>query len=74
MFQLHSKDVILPRKDGQSAILFLHDTKTSQRNFLTSEKVLITEKSGIACLRALCQRRRPDKNLVDFSPAAFRSL
>ena len=74
MFQLKRQDVVLPRKEGQSAILFLRDTKTSQRNFLRSEKVLIPEKSGIACLRALCQRRKPEEKLVDFSPAAFRSL
>ena len=62
-------------KKGRSvAILFLHDTKTARRNFLTNEKVLITEKSGLACLRTLCHKRRPDEKLVDFSPAAFRSL
>ena len=74
MFQLVRKDVILPKHKGQSAIIFLHDTKTAKRNILTSEKVLISEQSGIDCLRALCQRRKSDEKLVDFSPAAFRAL
>ena len=74
MIQLVRKDVILPKHKGQSAIIFLHDTKTAKRNILTSEKVLISEQSGIDCLRALCQRRKSDEKLVDFSPAAFRAL
>ena len=40
MIQLVRKDVILPKHKGQSAIIFLRDTKTAHRNILTSEKVL----------------------------------
>ena len=36
--------------------------KTAQQNFQSSEKVLISEQTGISCLPLLCQRRRPDDN------------
>ena len=54
MFQLRRRDVVLPQHSGQSAMVFLHDTKTAQRNFQPSEKVLISEQAGISCLRLLC--------------------
>lgn len=74
MFHLRRKHVVLPHRDGQEAVLFLEDTKTSQRNHLLWEKVLISEKVGIAALRRLCARRAPEDLLVRESAQKFREL
>eukprot|EP00438_Fugacium_kawagutii_P011317 Skav205072 [mRNA] locus=scaffold142:444791:445402:- [translate_table: standard] len=74
MFLLRKRDVILPGKQGGSAVLFLQDTKTSQRNHLLWEKVVISEKLGIHCLKLLCRNRRPDDYLVDETAGKLRDL
>ena len=74
MFQLRCHDIVLPQRSGQSAMLFLRDTKTAQRSWQSSKQVLFSERTGIACLRLLYKRRGPDDNLVVCSPAAFRTL
>ena len=74
MFQLRRQDVVLPRYGHQSAILFLHDTKTAQRNLLTQEKVLITEEMGIYSLRCLCKGKAPGDLLVETTAPRFRTL
>ena len=56
-------------KTGRASRPYFFCVTPKQRN-----EPLISEKSGIGCLRALCHRRRPDEKLVDFPPAAFRSL
>eukprot|EP00438_Fugacium_kawagutii_P027178 Skav234837 [mRNA] locus=scaffold1428:134374:134982:- [translate_table: standard] len=74
MFLLRKRDVVLPSKRGQPAVLFLQDTKTAQRNHLLWEKVVIQEQVGIDCLEQLCQRRRQDDFLVDESATKLREL
>eukprot|EP00435_Cladocopium_sp_Y103_P061594 s1327_g23.t1 len=74
MFQLRREHVVLPRQKGQSAILFLHDTKTAQRNLLQQEKVLISEEMGIRSLQALCKGKSTGDALTEVSPARFRKV
>eukprot|EP00435_Cladocopium_sp_Y103_P069331 s1270_g33.t1 len=74
MFQLRREPVVLPRQKGQSAILFLHDTKTAQRNLLQQEKILISEEMGIRSLQALCKGKATGELLTEVSPARFRKL
>ena len=74
MFQLTRSNVVLPRKGGQSAILFLFNTKTTKRNLLEAEKVMINEQVGIDSLRFLCKNKRREDFLVETSPPKFRSL
>eukprot|EP00435_Cladocopium_sp_Y103_P028712 s218_g7.t1 len=74
MFQLQRSHVVLPRKKDQNAVLFLFNTKTTKRNLLEAEKVVITESSGIDCLRYLCRGLRSDDYLVETSPATYRDI
>jgi hypothetical protein len=74
MFQLKRSQVVLPRRANQAAILFLFNTKTTKRNLLEAEKVMITEQVGIDALRYLCNQVRKDEPLVSVSPAKFRTL
>lgn len=74
MFLLQRQHVILPRTPDQSAVLFLVNTKTTQRNLLQSEKVLIKEKIAIESLRYLCAGLRKEDFLVTTSAAKFRSV
>ena len=74
MFLLQRQHVILPRMPDQSAVLFLVNTKTTQRNLLQSEKVLIKEKIAIESLRYLCAGLRKEDFLVTTSAAKFRSV
>ena len=74
MFQLRRDSVVLPRRAGQPAILFLVDTKTTKRNLLDSEKVMITEKTAIECLHYLCRHKQGPTKLVDVTPVKFREL
>lgn len=74
MFLLLRQHVILPRTPDQSAVLFLVNTKTTQRNLLQSEKVLIKEKIAIESLRYLCAGLRKEDFLVTTSAAKFRSV
>ena len=53
---------------------FLVNTKTTQRNLLQSEKVLIKEKIAIESLRYLCAGLRKEDFLVTTSAAKFRSV
>jgi hypothetical protein len=74
MFHLRRQDVVLPRHPHQAAVLFLHDTKTTQRNLLLQEKVLISEEMGIKSLRRLCLGKKPTDQLVDETAPQFRSI
>jgi hypothetical protein len=74
MFQLLRSSVVMPRKLGQPAILFLFNTKTTKRNLLEAEKVIISERTGIDALRYLCQGKRQDEPLVETSSSKFRDL
>ena len=74
MFNLKRGHIVLPRYPGQSAVLFLHDTKTAQRNFVSQEKVLISEEMGIKSLRDLCGQKSSDRFLTNLQPAKFRAL
>lgn len=74
MFQLRRQDVVLPRYSHQAAVLFLHDTKTAQRNLLLQEKVLISEEMGIKSLKFLCRGKKPADQLVVETAPQFRSV
>ena len=74
MFQLRRQDVVLPRYAHQPAILFLHDTKTAQRNMLLQEKVIISEEMGIKSLQYLCKGKRASEALVEETAPQFRSV
>eukprot|EP00438_Fugacium_kawagutii_P012526 Skav208186 [mRNA] locus=scaffold2530:390214:391218:+ [translate_table: standard] len=74
LFLLRRGHVALPNKAGQPAILFLEDTKTTQRNQLLWEKVLIYEEVALNCLRTLCRGLQPQDALADQSPQKFRAL
>eukprot|EP00438_Fugacium_kawagutii_P004409 Skav228594 [mRNA] locus=scaffold1161:75892:85912:+ [translate_table: standard] len=74
MFHLRRKHVVLPHRKDQGAVLFLEDTKTSQRNHLLWEKVIIEEKVAIACLRRLCDRKRASDLLVSTSVVKYRDI
>ena len=74
MFAIKRCHVVLSRRDTQPSLVFLYDTKTTKRNLLNAEKVLITEKCAQSCLRFLCRNKGPQDPLVAVSPAKFRSL
>ena len=74
MFLLKRKHVILPRTARQSAVLFLENAKTAQRNMLPGEKVLIQEQAGTNALRYFCAGLEPDDSLVVTSVVKFRAI
>ena len=74
MFRIRKEHVVLPNNPTDAAIIFLQDTKTSQRKQLSWEKVLIKEKQALACLRCLCEGRRGPDFLVDTSIYQFRKI
>eukprot|EP00438_Fugacium_kawagutii_P035840 Skav200292 [mRNA] locus=scaffold2127:400532:404444:+ [translate_table: standard] len=74
LFLLKRRHVVLPRSRGQSAVLFLEDTKTAQRNMHQWEKVLIPETVGINALKKLCAQVPHDGYLAEVSPQRFRDL
>eukprot|EP00435_Cladocopium_sp_Y103_P045195 s780_g12.t3 len=74
MFALQRSNVLLSKRKHQPSILFLYNTKTTKRNLLEAEKVLIYEESAQDCLRYLCKGKSPEDNLVEVSPPKFRSF
>eukprot|EP00438_Fugacium_kawagutii_P005653 Skav226155 [mRNA] locus=scaffold3275:8981:13610:+ [translate_table: standard] len=74
MFHIRRKHVVLPRKKNQGAVIFLEDTKTTQRNQLLWEKVIIEEQLGINALTELCKGKQAETFLVEDSPQKFREL
>ena len=74
MFRIRREHVVLPHTRAGTAIIFLQDTKTSQRKQLTWEKVIIKEQQALACLHCLCEGRRGPDFLVDMSIFQFRKL
>jgi len=74
MFRIRREHVVLPTTSGESAIIFLQDTKTTQRKQISWEKVLIREKQALACLQSLCTNRRGPDFLLDLSIYRFRKL
>lgn len=66
--------VVLPRRPGQPAILFLYDTRTTSETSCSQKKVLIGEETGIRCLKYLCQKKTGDQLLVSTSAVRYREL
>eukprot|EP00438_Fugacium_kawagutii_P024621 Skav207650 [mRNA] locus=scaffold2758:77333:83766:+ [translate_table: standard] len=75
LIQLKRKDVMLPRPgQPQEAVLFLEATKTTKRNFLPLDKVVIEEKIALQALKWLVQGLQPGDTLSQQSNYAFRKL
>ena len=76
MFRIRVEDVVLPRTHRQAAVIFLQDTKTSQRQQkqMQWEKVLIKEKLALDALSQLCFRRGRKELLMDITVHQFRKL
>eukprot|EP00438_Fugacium_kawagutii_P000873 Skav218505 [mRNA] locus=scaffold1564:7454:12902:+ [translate_table: standard] len=74
IFHLRRKHVVLPQRQSQSAVIFLQDTKTTQRNQLLWEKVILQEQVAVAALRRLCANKAPDDFLTSTSVVKFREL
>ena len=74
MFRIRREHVVLPRHRNDAAVIFLQDTKTSQRKQMSWEKVLIREDQALACLERLCHNRNGPDFLVDISIYKFRKL
>lgn len=76
MFRVRVEDVVLPRTAHQAAVIFLQDTKTSQRHQkqMQWEKVLIKEKLALDALRQLCRQRGRKEFLMDVTVHQFRKL
>ena len=74
LFKLRRKDVVLATQRDKPCILFLADTKTSQRSVAQQEKVLITDQIAKECLKLLCRSRQLQDPLTSTHPAKFRSL
>eukprot|EP00438_Fugacium_kawagutii_P020958 Skav211849 [mRNA] locus=scaffold305:925833:932175:+ [translate_table: standard] len=74
MFHIRRKHVVLPRQAGQSAVIFLEDTKTSQRNQRMWEKVVLEEQVAINALTRLTENKQPNDLLVKESVQKFREL
>ena len=53
MFRIRREHVVLPTHRNDAAVIFLQDTKTSQRKQMSWEKVLIREDQALACLERL---------------------
>ncbi len=73
MFRLRKRHVVTSPSQ-QSAVLFLEDTKTSQRKMIQWEKVIVEEKVALDCLHFLCRRASPNDLLVDIPVHKFRKL
>ena len=73
MFRLRKRHVVASPSQ-QSAVLFLEDTKTSQRKMVQWEKVIVEEKVALDCLFFLCRRASPNDLLVDIPVHKFRKL
>ena len=74
MFRIRREHVVLPRNLTEAAIIFLQDTKTTQRKQLSWEKVMIREKQALACLHRLCENRRGPDFFVDTTIYQFRNF
>ena len=74
MFKLLRKHVVLAPEAERPSILFLEDTKTTQRNHLLWEKVLIHDRVAKLCLHELCRGLKPHEALSTVHPAKFRNL
>ena len=76
MFRVRVEDVVLPRGSHQAAVIFLQDTKTSQRHQkqMQWEKVLIKEQLALEALRQLCRQRGRKEFLMDVTVHQFRKL
>lgn len=73
MFRLRRRHVV-SNEANQSAVLFLEDTKTSQRKIVHWEKVIVEEKVALDCLQFLCNHLSPNDLLVDIPVHQFRKL
>ncbi len=73
MFRLRKHHVVT-RPGSHSAVLYLQDTKTSQRQMIQWEKVIVEEKVALDCLGYLCRRISGDDLLLDISVHRFRKI
>ena len=73
ILNLRRKDVILP-KGQASPILLLEDTKTTKKNFLPLEKLVVDEKICVVALHHLCKSIDPGERLCSYTNYGFRKL
>eukprot|EP00438_Fugacium_kawagutii_P007781 Skav218540 [mRNA] locus=scaffold3191:31434:32444:+ [translate_table: standard] len=75
LLQLKRKDVMLPKPgQTQEAVLFLEATKTTKKNFLPIDKVVLEEKIALQALTWLVQGLAPGDTLSQMTNYAFRKL
>lgn len=73
MFRIRKRHVTMSGT-SKSAILFLEDTKTSQRQMIQWEKVIVEEGVALDCLWYLYKHASPNDLLVDISVHLFRKI
>lgn len=73
ILNLRRKDVILP-KGQASPILLLENTKTTKKNFLPLEKLVVDEKICVVALQHLCKSIDPGERLCSYTNYGFRKL
>ena len=73
MFRLRMRHVV-GQPSSRSAVLFLEDTKTSQREMIQWEKVIVEEKVALDCLHYLCNQASPNDLLVGMPVQGFRKI
>lgn len=74
ILNLRRKDVVLPTQTSSEVVLLLENTKTTQKNFMPLEKLVVDEEICKSALRQLCQGKLPGDWLCPFSNYRFRSL
>ena len=75
LVSLKKKEVVLgPNTSQQEAVLLLENTKSTKRNLLPFDKVVLHEKVALKALHFLCQGLQPGDTLSQRSNYQFRSL
>ena len=74
MIQLQRKDCIIPIDEGQPPVVILIGTKTTKKNLLPLEKLVVEEALAQKALRFLTKGLKPGDTLSQMSNHTFRSL
>ena len=74
LIQLLRKDCIIPIDEGQPPVVILIGTKTTKKNLLPLEKLVVEEALARKALRFLTKGLKPGDTLSQMSNHTFRSL